>query len=155
MTDTLKFFESTVVDQRSGCWIWTRGRTSKGYGALYENGKQISAHRFAYKAWVGEIPVGLYVLHRCDERACVNPEHLFLGTAFDNTQDMIAKGRFVVGKRQHGSDNPKSIFSESQVRQMRKLHSEGHSLVSINKRFGGHYSSVKRIINRKYWRHLI
>jgi hypothetical protein len=78
----------------AGCWIYLGCMGSKtGYGALSVNGREMMAHRASYLAYRGPIPNGLCVLHRCDVRSCVNPEHLFLGTKRDNTQDMMAKGR--------------------------------------------------------------
>jgi HNH endonuclease len=74
------------------CWLWT-GSTSGGYGAVRWEGKSTYSHRVSWLITKGEIPPLLYVLHKCDIRVCVNPDHLFLGTGFDNVQDAIAKGR--------------------------------------------------------------
>jgi len=76
----------------SGCWLWTGRYITTGYGALKGGVTQL-AHRAMWRAHHGEIPRGLFVLHRCDVRCCVNPAHLFLGTAQDNTKDMVRKGR--------------------------------------------------------------
>ena len=75
------------------CWIWT-GKVWGRYGYLYSRQhSEVSAHRVSYKIHHGPIPEGLWVLHRCDTPLCVNPDHLFTGTAMDNTHDMMAKGR--------------------------------------------------------------
>lgn len=75
------------------CVLWHRAISSNGYGAAWRDGRQMSAHRMIWEAVNGPIPAGLYVLHRCDVKACVNLDHLFLGTPLDNMRDKIAKGR--------------------------------------------------------------
>lgn len=77
----------------SGCWIWTRSKNARGYGYFYANNLAWKAHRFTYACFVGEIPPGLLVCHRCDTPSCVNPAHLFLGTHADNVRDMVQKNR--------------------------------------------------------------
>lgn len=82
----------------SGCWLWLGRLNHKGYGVVRFRGKTWQAHRAMYADRVGAIPDGLFVLHRCDVRACVNPEHLFTGTNQDNMRDMVTKGRQAKGE---------------------------------------------------------
>lgn len=78
---------------RSGCWLWTGGVASDGYGKLKRRQKTLRAHRVFYEEYVGKIPAGLLVCHDCDTPLCVNPKHLFLGTHLENEQDKDRKGR--------------------------------------------------------------
>ena len=73
--------------------VWTGTRFASGYGRITQNGKRARAHRVAFELFVGPIPSGMHVLHRCDNPPCVNPSHLFIGTHLDNMRDMEAKGR--------------------------------------------------------------
>lgn len=95
-----KTHEQRILDKvemvtESGCWIWTACLSDTGYGSI--NGK--SAHRESYRVFNGEIPYGMQVMHICDVRQCVNPNHLKLGTAKENMQDAVKKNRIAYGYR--------------------------------------------------------
>lgn len=85
----------SIPEPNTGCWLWTSYRSGNGYGRVSVGGKMCQAHRVSWEAHKGAIPAGLCVLHRCDTRSCVNPDHLFLGTHNDNMTDMVRKGRSV------------------------------------------------------------
>ena len=81
------------VNETNYCWLWSGSVTSAGYGDIQINYKRYSTHRYFYMKAFGDIPEGLHVLHKCDVRNCVNPDHLFLGTNLDNIKDAMKKGR--------------------------------------------------------------
>ncbi len=94
----------------TGCWYWTKGKNKDGYGYLFHEGRMQRATRLSYEAFVGPIPSGKLVLHRCDSPSCINPEHLFLGSHADNARDRNSKGRQAKGTR-----HSKAKITESAV----------------------------------------
>lgn len=111
-----EIFNLSIPEPNSGCWLWERSLLQgKGYGRAYiGNRKMEGAHRVSYRAFYGEIPDGLYVCHKCDQTCCVNPNHLFLGTAYDNKMDAIKKQRASMGTK-HG----RAKLSIEQVKEIR------------------------------------
>lgn len=100
MTLLARFEAKISPEPTSGCWLWTGSVAGFGYGRIQRGprgGGVVLAHRVSWELYRGPIPVGLCALHRCDQPACVNPDHLFLGTHADNTADKIAKGRLRYG----------------------------------------------------------
>lgn len=112
------------IDKRSPneCWEWQAGKSNKGYGRLWVNGDNVNAHVFSYELHNGPIPRGLFVLHKCDNRRCVNPNHLFLGTQQDNIDDMRAKGResYPGHSGMPGERNGNARFTNEQVKVLRE-----------------------------------
>ena len=131
-----------------GCWEWRAFKNSKGYGALYFNGRQRLAHRVAYQLYVGEIPAGLCVCHRCDNRGCVNPTHLFLGTQADNVHDCEDKGRDV---HPFGEKHGRSKLTNEQIIEIRARHSDGAQNVDLAKEFGVSQPTISMIVCGHTW----
>lgn len=98
-TPVEKFFDLVKMGKSDECWIWVGSKTENGYGHLTRDDRIILAHRYSWIIHNGPIPDGLHVLHTCDNRACINPNHLWLGTRKDNQQDMNRKGRGLKGKK--------------------------------------------------------
>lgn len=135
------------------CWLWMACRNRAGYGKFGVGRKTILSHRMSWELWRGPIPAASQVLHRCDNPPCVNPAHLFLGTALDNIRDMIAKGRR--GYTGHvGERNCKAKLSESDVRKIRSRFKRGESRAEIAESLRLKWNMVDRIVRRLYWRHI-
>lgn len=126
-----------------------------GYGQVCRqvNGKPKSfyAHRLAYAEVHGEIPPGMLVCHRCDNRACVNVEHLFLGTHLDNNRDRAAKGR---GAKFNGSAHPNAKLTEQDIPRIRELLKTSYSQTEIGKMFGVGQDTISLIKHGKTWTHV-
>jgi hypothetical protein len=130
------------------CWLWT-GLTKKGYGYFVINARQVRAHRFSYELVNGPIPDGYIVCHRCDNPACVNPAHLFLGTATINMADKMGKGREARGAR-----IKKSTLTDADIRVIRARYSAGETQRAIAADFGVTNKAVGYIVRRQTWTHV-
>lgn len=136
-------------DTRTKCWVWT-GCLCRGYGRVQEtrgSKKLILAHRLSWQMSRGPIPKGLLVLHKCDNPPCVNPKHLFVGTAGDNMLDCWSKGR-KNNDCHRGSRNPVAKYDADFIRKIRN--SKG-SLSQISREFGINKSYVGQIRQRIRW----
>lgn len=140
-----RFENSVMKDPNSGCWLWTDLITEYGYGRLHHEGEMRKAHRISYEYHVGPIPSGMLVCHKCDIPACVNPDHLFLGTQNDNVADKIKKGR---GRAAKGEDSGRAKLTWPDVREIRTL---PMTQKELSKRFGVSPSVISNIRQNKYW----
>jgi Autographiviridae endonuclease len=148
------------VRRSKDCWEWTGQPNANGYGAFHwwAHGKSraTQAHRVSWFLTHGPIPADMYVLHMCDNRKCVRPSHLFLGTQQDNIKDMHAKHRWKMNNpsRRDGSLNPCAKHTERDIHRMLALHKAGFSQVRISRLFGISRPQLCMIVNNKAWRHV-
>ncbi len=130
----------------SDCWLWTGACDQDGYGEIYADGRHERTHRLAYVLAHGAIPPGMFVLHSCDVPACVNPDHLRLGTHAENMLDMMARDRQSRGERRADAK-----LTEHDVRAIRQSPDTG---VAVGRRYQISDVMVRMIRTRKKWKHV-
>lgn len=141
-----RFLAKVDVVTESGCWIWMGSLQRNGHGQMFIDGGLSGAHRASWILFVGPIPEGLCVCHKCDVYSCVNPSHLFLGTQKDNMDDMARKGRSAKGENSH--------VSKLTERDIISIRNDTRTCRVIGADYGiscGHVSLIK---TRKSWRHI-
>ena len=164
-----------LVDKTPGfgpngnCWGWKASKHECGYGYFKIVEHTYKAHRVSYRLAYGAIPVNLYVLHSCDNPSCVNPKHLWIGTAADNTSDMMQKGRHrppkLYGnknghytkpeKTPRGEHNWNAKLTEKKIFEIRSKHAKGaHTQQKLADAYAVSPSLISRIIRRKAWKHI-
>lgn len=146
-------FEAFVVRAPfGGCWDWRGCKMSAGYGRIYVAGTVHSAHRVSWLIHKGPIPPRLYVLHQCDQPACTNPEHLFLGTCKDNVQDSVKKGRAIRSPGEHNGQAKLTAATVLKIRSEYKPFKVTKKMLA--RRYGVSEPAIVDIIRRHTWRHL-
>jgi hypothetical protein len=136
------------------CWLWTGATNDSGYGKLSANGSQAyRAHRFSYELVHGLLPKAVCVLHRCDVRRCVRPDHLFEGDRATNNKDAASKGR-AKGGAGKGSAHPRAILDEWAIEYIRYLHEQGLGATQIARMLGRKRSTIKNVLAGTNWLHV-
>jgi hypothetical protein len=135
-SDVEQFFQKVQITD--GCWNWTGAKLAAGYGGF----KAGRAHRYAWEMAFGKVPVGLSILHTCDNRVCVKPSHLYPGTQADNMRDKSVRGRVYNAR-----------FSDDEVRAIRNLRGKIGGPV-IGRMFGTHRSSIQQIWSGRTYKHV-
>lgn len=132
------------------CWLWCAAKSSpSGHGSFHDDGGVTAAARTAYRLTFGHVPKTLFVLHRCDNGACCNPAHLFLGTQTDNMRDCVVKGRISRGRR-----CPSAKLTDAAVREIRRRRAAGERLRNIAAAFGVGSPAICNVVNRVTWKHV-
>lgn len=144
-----KFKARILPPDENGCWNWYK-HNSRGYPNMHDGLKPIAAHRFSFEFHCGPIPKGMVVMHRCDNKRCVNPDHLMVGTHAQNVADMIEKGRKV---QVRGVRIAKAKLNPEKAAEIKTLLAEGRLLKKeIAARFGIHPTTVWFIEQGRTWR---
>lgn len=145
-----RFHKSYVPEPNTGCWLWLYGGFKAGYGEFHVNLERQNAyaHRYSYEIHKGEIPKGMVVRHQCDQPACVNPDHLILGTKKQNSEDMVRRRR-----SRAGMNNPKAKINDSIVIAIKEMYLNGGvTQYDVAEKFSIDQAMVSRILNGKAWK---
>lgn len=133
----------------SGCWEWRGRKSGQRYGKLNIGQRHLLAHRLAYELWVGPIPGGLVVRHKCDNPPCINPEHLEAGTHADNSNDMVERRRT---QDQRGANGPRAVLTDEDVSVIRVRYANGAiRQIDLAQEYGVTQTCISAIVRNKTW----
>jgi hypothetical protein len=143
------------IQKADGCWLWVGAKNNKGYGQFRVQGKSTLAHRTSWILKNGEIPPHLNVLHKCDVRNCVNPDHLFLGTLKDNMRDCSNKGRLSVNWPGYkGEQHKLSKLTVAEVLEIRSDEKQRGYGMRLAKKYGVSPSTIYDAAKGRLWAHI-
>jgi hypothetical protein len=152
-----RLFAGYAPEPNSGCWLWLRGLDGNGYANIsVKRADKFSrahrAHRLSWEFVNGPIPDDMCILHRCDVRSCVNPDHLFLGTRADNDADMRAKGRHSSPPLHAGEKNGQAKLTEGQVAEIRCRYQAGENWKILANEYGVNHRTIWKVGTNRSWR---
>lgn len=147
--DERRFMQFVFPEPNSGCWLWVGGVRRKGYGGYSDGVKTIPSHRYSFMFFHGPIPDEKFVCHKCDTPACVNPQHLFLGTNAENLADMHKKKRHWVTS---GEKHCRAKLTLNDVVEIKQALKDGASLVDLGKKYNVTKHTIKNIRNGYNWK---
>jgi len=148
------FYKHVAPMSANGCMLYAKIQKTTGYGRLIVKGKEVRAHRYSYELHKGSIPAGFLVCHTCDVRACVNPEHLFIGTPKDNSEDMVEKGRASRDGGVKGERHVRATLTEEQVVCIKAKLKQGIVSKDIAKEYNVPPKTIRDINARLTWKHV-
>lgn len=140
------FMEHVMFEPNSGCWLWIGSVNPGGYGNFWHGGKCLKAHRFSHIAFIGPIPDGFDVMHKCDTPSCVNPSHLKAAATLENVRDCWAKGR---GNDRSGVNNGNAKLVADKLVQACDMYRSGKLVAHIAEIMGMAHSSIYRVLRRE------
>lgn len=149
-----------IIINENGCWEWICSLDKAGYASTcyVRNGRKITmkGYKVSYLVFIGEIPNDLWVLHKCDNRKCINPDHLFLGTCQDNHDDMRSKNRACDYKKAlKGEVNHKSKLKNQDILNIKNLNEKGLTGMEISKIYNVDSSTIYKILKNTTWKHIL
>lgn len=150
-----RFFNRIQKSLYNDCWLWIGNKNRQGYGIFFDDsGKEVRAHRYSYFIEYGHLDKTKYVCHTCDNPSCVNPKHLWEGTAKDNNEDCRNKNRAKYPPDQKGENHSQHKLTEDDVLFIRQEFKAGVSQADLMRKYNMSRNTIHKICKNKTWKHI-